>query len=58
MKIEIFELERTQSLWENRVKYNLTESGIHPYNLNELLEKVEIEKLLSTRLGYGLALKN
>lgn len=53
MKIEAFELERTQSLWENRVKYNLTESGIHPYSLNEILDKEEIKDLLSLRLGYG-----
>ena len=53
MKIETFELERVQSLWENRVKYNLTESGIHPYTLNELLGRKEIEKLFSLRLGYG-----
>ncbi len=53
MKIETFELERRQSLWENRVKYNLTESGVHPYTLSELLEKDEIDKLLSIRLGYG-----
>lgn len=53
MKIETFELERTQSLWENRVKYNLTESGIHPYSLEELCDRKEIEKLLSMRLGYG-----
>ena len=53
MKIEIFEMERAQSLLENRVKYNLTESGIHPYTLEEFLRSDEIEKLLSIRLGYG-----
>ncbi len=53
MKLEIFELERTQSLWEHRVKFNLTESGIHPYTLEELLDRDELEKLLSLRLGYG-----
>ena len=53
MKIEIFELERTQSLYENTVDYNLTESGVHPYTLEELLDKEEIENLLSLRLGYG-----
>ncbi|MFX0212369.1 MAG: aminotransferase class I/II-fold pyridoxal phosphate-dependent enzyme [Candidatus Hodarchaeota archaeon] len=53
MKIEIFDLERIQSLWENRVKYNLTESGIHPYSLKELLSKDETEDLLAIRLGYG-----
>lgn len=53
MKIEIFELERTLSLWENRVKYNLTESGIHPFTLNEVLSQDEIKELFSIRLGYG-----
>jgi aspartate/methionine/tyrosine aminotransferase len=53
MKIEIFELERTQSRFENTVKYNLTESGIQPFTLEELLDKEEIEDLLSLRLGYG-----
>ncbi len=53
MKIEIFEMERIQSLWENRVQYNLTESGIHPYTLEELLDEKEIKKLLALRLGYG-----
>ncbi len=53
MKIEIFELERTQSLWENTVEYNLTETGIHPFNLTELLSPTELEELNSLRLGYG-----
>jgi len=53
MKIDIFELERTQSLWENTVEYNLTETGIHPFTLQELLDKPEIKKLYSIRLGYG-----
>ena len=53
MKIEIFELERRQSVWENVVKYNLTESGVHPYTLEELLDQEELKKLLSVRLGYG-----
>jgi len=53
MKIEEFTLERTQSLWENTVKYNLTESGVHPYSLKELLNQEQLEELLSMRLGYG-----
>lgn len=53
LEIEIFELERIQSVWENRVKYNLTESGVHPYNLRELLSEKEIDNLLTIRLGYG-----
>ena len=37
MDFEIFDLERIQSLYENTVKYNLTESGIHPFTLKEFL---------------------
>jgi hypothetical protein len=32
-----FELERWQSTWENRVKFNLSESGVHPLTIEELL---------------------
>lgn len=53
MKLEVFQLERTQSLWENTVKYNLTETGIHPFTLKELLEDREIQELQNIRLGYG-----
>ncbi len=53
MKIEEFRLERLQSLWENEVAINLTESGVHPYTLGELLTKDELAELLEVRLGYG-----
>ncbi len=53
MKIEKFMLERTQSLWENTVKYNLTESDVHPYSLKELLPEVELAKIINMNLGYG-----
>lgn len=53
MKIETFELERLQSLWENRVDINLTESGLRPFTLRELLTEEEIEQVLDLRLGYG-----
>jgi hypothetical protein len=36
MKIPPFELERNQSLWENIVEYNVSESGVHPLSLAEL----------------------
>jgi aspartate/methionine/tyrosine aminotransferase len=55
MKIEKFELERLLSQYENTVKYNLTESGIHPLTLEELLSKEEIKKLVSRRIGYAQA---
>jgi aspartate/methionine/tyrosine aminotransferase len=53
MKVEVFELERIESLWENRVEYNLSESGIHPFTIRELFDRDQIEELLDTRLGYG-----
>lgn len=53
MRIDLFELERNQSIWENTVKYNLTESGLHPFTLREILSPKEIEELLDLPLGYG-----
>lgn len=53
MKFETFELERIQSLYENTVEYNLTESGIHPFTPRELLSVKEIDAMLDLRLGYG-----
>jgi aspartate/methionine/tyrosine aminotransferase len=50
-----FELERWQSTWENRVRYNLSESGVHPLSVRELLDLAgaAAEPLLAVRLGYG-----
>jgi len=53
MPFETFELERIQSLYENTVQYNLTESGIHPFTAREFLGETEIDTLLNLRLGYG-----
>ena len=53
MEIKEFELERLQSLWENEVDINLTESGVHPFTLRELLNDAEIADLLDVRLTYG-----
>jgi aspartate/methionine/tyrosine aminotransferase len=53
MKIEMFDLERIQSLYENKVDYNLTETGLHPYTLEELLDEDELRQLALLRLGYG-----
>jgi aspartate/methionine/tyrosine aminotransferase len=53
MQIEEFTLERVQSLYENIVEYNLSDSGVHPYSLNELLSADERERVLATELGYG-----
>ena len=53
MKIEEFELERNQSLYENTVRYNLTESGIHPCALKDFLSEQEQQEVLQLELGYG-----
>ena len=52
MKIEIFKMERMQSTWENVVDYNLSESGVHPLTLKELLTPAELEALTEVELGY------
>ncbi len=50
-----FELERWQSTWENRVSYNLSESGVHPLTISELLAMAgeEPDALLSLRMVYS-----
>jgi aspartate/methionine/tyrosine aminotransferase len=53
MNIETFVLERTQSLYENEVEINLTESGVEPLTLAELLSPEELAELMQVRLGYN-----
>ena len=52
MKIDVFKMERMQSTWENVVEYNLSESGVHPLNLKELLTPEELASLTEVELGY------
>ncbi|HUO35729.1 MAG TPA: aminotransferase class I/II-fold pyridoxal phosphate-dependent enzyme [Candidatus Acidoferrum sp.] len=37
MQIKPFELERWQSIWENQVELNISESGVHPLTTAELV---------------------
>ena len=53
MKFEEFQLERNQSTWENKVDYNLTESGVHPGTLKTLFNSDFIEKIQNTEITYG-----
>lgn len=53
MKIEHFEMERMQSTWENVIEYNLSESGVHPLTLDELLTEGELREVLRLGLGYS-----
>ena len=48
-----FEMERVMSKWENVVEYNLSESGVHPLSVEELVEDQGVVKqLLSMPLNY------
>ena len=38
MKIDLFRMERTQCLYENEVTWNLSESGVAPLRIRELLD--------------------
>ena len=50
MRIEKFEMERMQSTWEHRVRYDLSESGVEPLTLEGIAHLGEIA---SARLGYA-----
>lgn len=53
MKIKPFVLERWQSIWENQVGLNLSESGVHPLTVEELVtDKGELQRVLQQPLGY------
>lgn len=49
-----FMLEREMGIWEHQVKYNLSESGVHPMSTAELLgnDPKLIEEFLSVELNY------
>src|SRR4030042_5298872 len=48
-----FEMERIMSKWENVVKYNLSESGVHPVTTRELVQDPEVlDQILDTPLLY------
>ncbi len=55
MPFVTFDLERWQSTWENRVRFNLSESGVHPLSVGELLQLAgsPADALLDVRLGYS-----
>jgi len=54
MKMETFEMERMQSTWENIVDYDLSESGVRPLTLRELVAMgFDLESFLDVPLGYS-----
>jgi aspartate/methionine/tyrosine aminotransferase len=52
MKLEQFAMERMQSTWENRVDYNLSESGVVPLTPRELVGDEAADLVLDQPLVY------
>src|SRR5437763_3098624 len=52
-----FELERWQSTWENRVRHNISESGVHPLSIGELLDLAgaKVDEFTDLRMIYSQA---
>lgn len=49
-----FRMERWQSTYEHRVRFNLSESGVHPFTVGELLSLAGgAADLMPVRLGYS-----
>ena len=56
MRIDLFRMERMQSLHWHRVEYDLSESGVLPLKVEELLgDGLDAASLLGTALGYPLS---
>jgi len=52
VRIDLFRMERTQCLYENEVEYNLSESGVLPLKVEEILEGSDLAAFLSIGLKY------
>ena len=55
MRIDTFEMERMQSLYWHEVEYDLSESGVQPLTIRELLGERADQAYLDTPLGYPLS---
>jgi aspartate/methionine/tyrosine aminotransferase len=54
MRLEPFAMERMQSTFENQVDFNLSESGVHPLRLGELVDdQASRDALLNEALRYS-----
>jgi hypothetical protein len=54
MAIELFEMERMQSTWENLVDYDMSESGVRPLTLRELVGMgLDLDGFMDQPLGYS-----
>jgi aspartate/methionine/tyrosine aminotransferase len=53
VQISPFEMERWQSVWENKVELNIAESGVLPMSVGELVDDPDtLARVLATPLGY------
>jgi aspartate/methionine/tyrosine aminotransferase len=53
MRVEPFAMERFQSTWEHQVRFNLSESGVHPLSVRELVgDGAALDALLAQPLIY------
>jgi aspartate/methionine/tyrosine aminotransferase len=54
MRLDTFAMERLQSTWENRVRFNLSESSVHPMSVRELIADPDfLDSLLDGPLFYN-----
>src|ERR1044071_2672298 len=54
MRLPTFEMERMQSTWENLVDYDMSESGVRPLTLRELVAfGFDLDAFLDEPLGYS-----
>lgn len=53
MRVEPFAMERFQSTWEHQVRFNLSESGVHPLSVRELVgDGAALDGVLDQPLVY------
>jgi aspartate/methionine/tyrosine aminotransferase len=54
MRMPVFEMERMQSTWENIVEYDISESGVRPVTMRELVDLgLDLDSVMNTPLGYS-----
>ena len=52
MRIDLFRMERTQCLYENEVEFNLSESGVRPVGIGDLVPEQERDAFFALNLKY------
>ena len=52
MQLEPFVMERWQSTYEHHVELNLSDSGVHPLTVRDIVDPDEFEEILSSRMIY------